>query len=240
MSYYLGVPVATLYLWRSEGRGPASRAGRPAPAIPLRGRQGSGLRLDRRAGGLMQGVRLGPASTGRSVHREAGGRYTASVRFRDTRAGRSIEATAESKRPRGARDPGGAESRAAASGAAEYRRQTTFAEGREGLVRASSRSSSSGPPLAEHGRPSTGTRLTATCCPRSGTAGSRRSLPRGSTTSSSSSGARAGTRRRSCAARSLSGVCGLAVRREALRLNPVRDVSSLEKRGEKEARALTS
>ncbi len=25
VSYYLGVPVGTLYLWRSEGRGPASR-----------------------------------------------------------------------------------------------------------------------------------------------------------------------------------------------------------------------
>jgi excisionase family DNA binding protein len=25
VSYYLGVPVNTLYLWRSEGRGPASR-----------------------------------------------------------------------------------------------------------------------------------------------------------------------------------------------------------------------
>ena len=25
VSYFLGVPVGTLYLWRSEGRGPASR-----------------------------------------------------------------------------------------------------------------------------------------------------------------------------------------------------------------------
>jgi excisionase family DNA binding protein len=25
VSYYLGVPANTLYLWRSEGRGPASR-----------------------------------------------------------------------------------------------------------------------------------------------------------------------------------------------------------------------
>lgn len=37
----------------------------------------------------------------------------------------------------------------------------------------------------------------------------------------------------------LSGVCGLAVRREGLRVNPVRDVSSLEARGERQARALT-
>jgi integrase len=36
-----------------------------------------------------------------------------------------------------------------------------------------------------------------------------------------------------------SGVCGLAVRRDALRSNPVRDVATLEKRGELEARALT-
>lgn len=36
-----------------------------------------------------------------------------------------------------------------------------------------------------------------------------------------------------------SGVCGLAVRRAALRSNPLRDVSTLEKRGEHEARALT-
>lgn len=36
-----------------------------------------------------------------------------------------------------------------------------------------------------------------------------------------------------------SGVCGLAVRRDALRSNPVRDVSTLEKPGEHEARALT-
>jgi integrase len=36
-----------------------------------------------------------------------------------------------------------------------------------------------------------------------------------------------------------SGVCGLAVRREALRANPVRDVSSLEVDQDKEARALT-
>lgn len=36
-----------------------------------------------------------------------------------------------------------------------------------------------------------------------------------------------------------SGVCRLAVRRDALRSNPVRDVSTLEKRGGKEARALT-
>ncbi len=37
----------------------------------------------------------------------------------------------------------------------------------------------------------------------------------------------------------LSGVCGLAVRRDGLRVNPVRDVSSLETHGEREARALT-
>jgi integrase len=37
----------------------------------------------------------------------------------------------------------------------------------------------------------------------------------------------------------LSGVCGLAVRREGLRVNPVRDVSSLEAHGGREARALT-
>ena len=37
----------------------------------------------------------------------------------------------------------------------------------------------------------------------------------------------------------LSGVCGVAVRRDALRVNPVRDVSSLETHGEPEARALT-
>jgi integrase len=36
-----------------------------------------------------------------------------------------------------------------------------------------------------------------------------------------------------------SGVCGLAVRRDALRSNSVRDVSTLERRGGKEARALT-
>jgi integrase len=37
----------------------------------------------------------------------------------------------------------------------------------------------------------------------------------------------------------LSGVCGVAVRRDALRANPVRDVSSLEAHGDREARALT-
>jgi integrase len=37
----------------------------------------------------------------------------------------------------------------------------------------------------------------------------------------------------------LSGVCGVAVRRDALRGNPVRDVSSLEAHGDREARALT-
>ena len=37
----------------------------------------------------------------------------------------------------------------------------------------------------------------------------------------------------------LSGVCGVAVRRDGLRVNPVRDVSSLETHGEREARALT-
>jgi integrase len=37
----------------------------------------------------------------------------------------------------------------------------------------------------------------------------------------------------------LSGVCGVAVRRDALRVNPVRDVASLETYGEREARALT-
>ena len=36
-----------------------------------------------------------------------------------------------------------------------------------------------------------------------------------------------------------SGVCGLAVRRDALRSNSVRDVSTLERRGGKAARALT-
>jgi integrase len=37
----------------------------------------------------------------------------------------------------------------------------------------------------------------------------------------------------------LSGVCGLAVRRDGLRVNPVRDVSSLEAHGDRQARALT-
>lgn len=37
----------------------------------------------------------------------------------------------------------------------------------------------------------------------------------------------------------LSGVCGVAVRRDGLRVNPVRDVSSLETHGEREVRALT-
>jgi integrase len=38
----------------------------------------------------------------------------------------------------------------------------------------------------------------------------------------------------------VSGVCGVAVRRDALRVNPVRDVSNLERRFVKQARALTT
>lgn len=188
----------------------------------------------------MQGMRIGPGDHGViQFTKKAGGRFAARVRLRD-HAGqwRSVQATAESKTAARRQVMEALERELQASGSGDYTSKTLFAVVAEDWFRQIE-------DLVEHGHRSPSTLglyrhvLDRHVLPGLGSLRlselSPARIDRFLQDKRRSTGYSTAKLCRSVA----SGVCGLAVRRDALRSNPVRDVATLEKRGDKEARALT-
>ena len=191
-------------------------------------------------GGLMQGMRLAPGEVGVvQFRKKPSGRYAARVRFRDhTGAWRSLQVTAETKSAADRRVREALGRALETSGSGEYSSKTTFGvvaeewySGIEDLVEHGQRSPSTlglyRHVLDRHVLPGLGSLRLAEMTPAR--------VDRFLQDKRRSAGYSTAKLCRSVA----SGVCGLAVRRDALRSNPVRDVSTLERRGEREARALS-
>jgi hypothetical protein len=145
-----------------------------------------------RAGGLMQGMRIGPGEHGViQFTKKANGRYADRVRFRD-HAGqwRSVQATAESKSAARRRAMEALGRELQTSGSGEY---TSKSRSRTWSRTVTGRQAHSA---------STDTCSIVTYSAASVRSGFRRSLRLVSTTSSKTSGAQPGTRRRSYVARS--------------------------------------
>ena len=188
----------------------------------------------------MQGMRIGPGEHGVvQFSKKPSGRYAARLRFRD-HAGqwRSVQATAESKTAARRRVMAALERELQTSGSGEYTSRTTFAVVAEDWFRQIE-------DLVEHGHRSPSTLglyrhvLDRHVLPGLGSLRlseiSPARIDRFLQDKRRATGYSTAKLCRSVA----SGVCGLGVRRDALRSNPVRDVSTLEKRGGREARALT-
>lgn len=188
----------------------------------------------------MQGMRLAPGEVGVvQFRKKPSGRYAARVRFRDhTGAWRSVQVTAETKTAADRRVRAALQRALETSGSGEYTSKTTF-----GVVAEEWYSGIAD--LVDHGQRSPSTLglyrhvLDRHVLPGLGSLRLQEITParvdRFLQDKRRSTGYSTAKLCRSVA----SGVCGLAVRRDALRSNPVRDVSTLEKRGEREARALT-